>query len=146
MAEMDWVMCKITLGGDVGNVVYRSNFSPVSVPELDIIRMIHGEVNVNDIRWCATSQTTPMEEKARLLSIYKETDVNAVYPGRNPSGMPMLADERPETDTADEDPTVPPKKKRMTNTERLAAKGQTAAKIPDIKVPDDKPSNDPIFP
>jgi hypothetical protein len=139
--NMDWVTCKVTLGGDVTNIVYRSKFSPVSVPELDILRALHGEASVHEVTYLKTTQSSPAEEKARLMSIYKEADVTAIYPGRNPSGMPMLADDRPETDDEnDEDPTAPPKKKRMKAVDRLAAKGQTAAKVPEIVVPDDPPA------
>jgi hypothetical protein len=94
MAEIDFVTCRIALGGDLLNILYRSKYDPVSIPEIDILSRIHGDVHVTDIQYCETRESTPAEEKNRLLSKYSEQLVQEVFPGRNPN-MNMLAPDRP---------------------------------------------------
>jgi hypothetical protein len=85
MAEIDWVTCKIALGGDLRSIVFKSEFEPVTVPEIEIIAAIHGDASVSDVEYLKTEETTPGEEKNRLISIYPETVVSGIYPGRNPN-------------------------------------------------------------
>jgi hypothetical protein len=112
--ELDWVSCKIAIGGDVRQVIFRGPTNPVSVPELDILAAIHGDASVTDIKPIATTESTAAEEKNRLLSKYSGALVNGIFPGRSPN-MNMLAGVRPSA------PPAPDKKQRAT-TKHTAAK------------------------
>jgi hypothetical protein len=106
MAQLDWVSCKVALGGDIRNVVFRSQYDPVSVPELDIIAAIHGENSVTEIAYCTTTETTSADEKIRLAGKYGDKILNELFPGRNPN-MGMLAPDRPAGLEAESLPSVP---------------------------------------
>jgi hypothetical protein len=73
----------VRLAGDLGYVVPRDNFNPVSWPEIDVIRFIHGEDAVVEIKPIARVNQTAKQEKERLRLIYGPT-VEDVYPGKNP--------------------------------------------------------------
>jgi hypothetical protein len=106
VAELDWVTVKIAIGGDVRNIIYRGEFNPVTVPELEILAHLHGDGAVRDVQFLKTTQSNFAEEKLRLLSKYSENTVNAIFPGRNPNMGMVLAD-RPGKDVE-----VPAKKQR----------------------------------
>lgn len=116
MAEIDWVTCKLALGGDDRNVIYRSKHNPVTTPELEILSAIHGENSVRDVEFLKTTETTAGEEKLRLLSKYSERLVNSVFPGRTPN-MGMVFGDRPSPKT-----NAAPAKKERPGTKTTAAK------------------------
>lgn len=82
--EMHFVTCMIALGGDIRNVLPRTEFSPVSWPELDIIRSIHGDDSVTDIKPFVKVEQTAKQEKERLMHIYGAAVVENTFPGKNP--------------------------------------------------------------
>lgn len=73
----------VRLAGDLGHVVPRDNFSPVSWPEIDVLRFIHGDDAIVEIKVIARVNQTAKQEKERLRLIYGPV-VEDVYPGKNP--------------------------------------------------------------
>lgn len=83
---MDYVSCKIALGGDPANVLYRGPDHPVSWPEVRVLQQLHGEDNVFDCEFVAgrSESTTAQAEKMRLLGLYGSEAVGFCYPGSRP--------------------------------------------------------------
>ena len=81
---MDFVLCKIALGGDPGHVLYRGPDRPVSWPEVRVLQFLHGENNVFDCEFVRSEPVTGQAEKMRLLGLYGSEADNMVYPGQRP--------------------------------------------------------------
>jgi hypothetical protein len=81
---MDFVACKIALGGDSNNVLYRGPDAPVSWPEIRVLQHLHGEDNVFDCEFVGAEPATSQAEKMRLLGLYGAEAVNICYPGARP--------------------------------------------------------------
>ena len=81
---MDFVSCKIALGGDPNNVLYRGPDVPVSWPEVRVLQQLHGEDNVFDCVFERAEQATVQGEKMRLLGLYGSEAVGFCYPGSRP--------------------------------------------------------------
>jgi hypothetical protein len=69
-------------------VVVRDAFNPVSYPEIEVLRFIHGDDAVLDVKAIAKVEQSEREEKERLSLKYGTTTLETVFPGRNPQ-MPM---------------------------------------------------------
>lgn len=80
---MHYCTANIKLAGEHHTVVARDTFNPVSWPEIEIIRGIHGNDSVIDVKPFVSVNVTPKEEKDRLRAIYGPL-VEDVFPGRNP--------------------------------------------------------------
>ena len=81
---MDFVACKIALGGDSNNVIWRGPDVPVSWPEIRVLQHLHGEDNVFDCEYVGEDSSTTQAEKMRLLGLYGSEAVNICYPGSRP--------------------------------------------------------------
>ena len=81
---MDYVACKIALGGDSNNVIYRGPDVPVSWPEIRVLQHLHGEDNVFDCEYVSEDSSTTQAEKMRLLGLYGSEAVNICFPGSRP--------------------------------------------------------------
>jgi hypothetical protein len=81
---MDFVACKIALGGDSNNVLYRGPDVPVSWPEIRVLQHLHGEDNVFDCEFVGVEPATTQAEKMRLLGLYGAEAVNICFPGARP--------------------------------------------------------------
>jgi hypothetical protein len=81
---MDFVACKIALGGDSNNVIHRGPDAPVSWPEIRVLQHLHGEDNVFDCEYVGEEPATSQAEKMRLLGLYGSEAVNICYPGARP--------------------------------------------------------------
>jgi hypothetical protein len=81
---MDFVACKIALGGDSNNVIYRGPDVPVSWPEIRVLQHLHGEDNVFDCEYVGEEPATTQAEKMRLLGLYGSEAVNICFPGSRP--------------------------------------------------------------
>ena len=81
---MDYVACKIALGGDSNNVLYRGPDVPVSWPEVRVLQHLHGEDNVFDCEYVGQEHATTQAEKMRLLGLYGSEAVNICFPGARP--------------------------------------------------------------
>ena len=80
---MHFCTAKIALGGDDRNIMTRDRFSPVSWPELDILRFLHGEQSISEVSPFVRVNQNGREERARLALIYGEGPPQACWGGRN---------------------------------------------------------------
>jgi hypothetical protein len=80
----------VSIAGDHDNTVLRGHFNPVSWPETEILRFVHGADAVSDVRVFVDVPQTSADEKARLVSIYGAEPVKEIFPGKNPQ-MSMTA-------------------------------------------------------
>jgi hypothetical protein len=74
----------VRIGGDIRTVMPRGEFNPVSWPEIDVLRTLHGDEAVTDVKPIAKVQQTAKAEKLRLTHIYGAATVEDVFPGKNP--------------------------------------------------------------
>lgn len=81
---MHFVTCSVRLSGDLRSVVVRDTFAPVSWPEVEILRAIHGDDAIVDVKPFASVEQTPKAEKERLALKYGGETVENIFPGRNP--------------------------------------------------------------
>ena len=83
MPEYQLLTCNIALSGDLGNVVARGAWKPVTYPELIVLQFLHGEHAVTEIFECGhTEDREPREEKARLMAMYGAPLVDKeLFPG-----------------------------------------------------------------
>jgi hypothetical protein len=65
---MQIVNCTVAIAGEAGMTVYKER---VSVPEILVLRAIHGEDAVRNIEVIEDVEAESNEERARLTSIYK---------------------------------------------------------------------------
>lgn len=89
----------VAIAGDVGQQVYRTPFTPISLPEVNVLRYLHGDSAVQHIKPFADVQQTARDERDRLARIYGAVVGEAVYPGYSPNMDMTLID-------AELDPTV----------------------------------------
>lgn len=81
---MHFCTAMIALAGDISQLVARGEFNPVSWPEIDVLRHIHGEAAITQVKPFVSVQQTAKDEKARLQLIYGMDVLEEVFPGRNP--------------------------------------------------------------
>lgn len=81
---MHFCKAEIALGGDIRNVADRGYFSPVSWPEIDIIRALHGDEAIVRVEPFVLVEQNPRAERARLAEIYGEGPITQAWGGRNP--------------------------------------------------------------
>jgi hypothetical protein len=81
---MHFCTAKIQLAGDLRNVVHREQDRPISWPEAEILRYIHGEEAVLDVKPFVSVKQTAKQEKERLGLIYGHSVVDDIFPGKNP--------------------------------------------------------------
>lgn len=63
--------CTVAIGGEVGMTVAKER---VTVPELALLRVVHGEDAVRNIEIIADEDIDSSEERARLGSIYRSPE------------------------------------------------------------------------
>lgn len=89
MQKMDLCTCKITLGGDARQVVFRDKTRPMTYPEVDLMRYMHGDRFVNDVTVIKTVETTNAAEVEALRVKYGKVAREA-FPGSRPR-LPLEA-------------------------------------------------------
>ncbi len=80
----------VSIAGDAQQIVFRGHYNPISWPETEVIRFVHGDDAVNDVHVFADVEQSAPAEKERLRLIYGDEPLKEVFPGRNPQ-MPMHA-------------------------------------------------------
>lgn len=65
---MQIVNCTVAIAGEAGMTVYKER---VSVPEILVLRAVHGEDAVRNIEVIEDADVDSNEERARLTSMYK---------------------------------------------------------------------------
>lgn len=63
--------CTVAIGGEVGMTVAKER---VTVPELAILRVIHGEDAVRNIEVIADESMDSIEERSRLVAVYRSPE------------------------------------------------------------------------
>lgn len=86
---MQRVNCTVRLSGDTGNTVLKSD---VTVAEVAVLRSIHGNESVVDIKPVRQCKTPHREERDRLSLIYGAPRVAALFPGMIPR-LPVSLDD-----------------------------------------------------
>ena len=84
MPKMSMCSCVIKLASDHRTHVHRGRFSPVSWPELELIRHAHGKTAISDIVVVAETDVTSDAEAERLRMTYGNKVYDEVYPGLRP--------------------------------------------------------------
>jgi len=84
--KMHFCTAKINLAGQGLHIVNILATEPMSWPELQVMMAMHHEENVFAIKPIATIETTPTEEKRRLMAKYRGQQrlIEQVFPGRSP--------------------------------------------------------------
>lgn len=80
---MHYCTASIRLADENETVVVRDTFRPVSWPEVEIIRAVHGDTAVSDVKPFVKVTQTAKAEKERLRAIYGPV-VEDIFPGKNP--------------------------------------------------------------
>jgi len=104
--------CEISVAGDIRNTVVRDKFDPVTYPEVEILKLIHGAGSVSDVEVCGEIDRDPGEEKTRLLRKYPSRSVEALFPGSRP---PMETELRGAKAPAKKKKKAPAKKRARTD-------------------------------
>ena len=89
MAHFQLLTCSIAVGGDVLNVVAKHRFSPVTYPEMLVLKYLHGEAAVFDVHDCGHIVREDAAEMKRLIETYGAFVREKLFPGagmRLPSG------------------------------------------------------------
>jgi len=109
--------CSINIGGEGGMSVVKSF---VTVPELMVLRAIHGEDSVRNIEVTSNEDIESNEERSRLMSIYimPEGIVKDTLGATGP--LPKTIDESGIGDEFVISKTTPKKTKKASATEELA--------------------------
>jgi hypothetical protein len=89
---MHFCMAQVMIAGDNQQVVHRGLFSPVSWPEIEILRFIHGEDAVTEVKPFARIDQRPRDERDRLVQIYGAEPVERCFPGRSTRDIEMEAE------------------------------------------------------
>jgi hypothetical protein len=84
---MHFCKAKIQIGGDKNNAAVRTEFDPVSWPEIELLMMIHGDESITEVIPFVVMEQGPKDEKERLAAIYGGTAVTEAWGRRNPPEM-----------------------------------------------------------
>lgn len=94
MPAFDLINVQIALGGDIRSIVDRSwPENAVTFPEYEVLSRVHGEGSMRNPEVVGeTVNRTQAEERGRLMGLYGEEAVSAVYAGSS-SQLPVKAPE-----------------------------------------------------
>lgn len=85
--EIDRVTCMVAIAESVSQIIHRGEDNPVTHPEVEVLRELHGPDSVSEVEYFDSVERTERDEMNRLRGIYGLV-VDKVYPGRNP-GLEM---------------------------------------------------------
>lgn len=80
---MHFCRAKVLIGGDNRNVMVRSEFNPVSWPEVQVLQEVHGTGSVEDVEPFVAVKQKAKDERERLARIYGEAPLQQIWGGRN---------------------------------------------------------------
>ncbi len=89
---MHFCTAYVAIAGDKNQIVHRGRFNPVSWPEIEVLRAVHGDDSVTEVNPFVEVEQDPRAERERLVLIYGGEALNLCFPGRNPR-MDMNAPE-----------------------------------------------------
>lgn len=80
---MHFCTAHVAIGGDNRNVMYRDEFAPVSWPEVEVLREVHGPEAVTEVIPFVDVRQTARAERDRLVRRYGEEVMAARWGGKN---------------------------------------------------------------
>jgi hypothetical protein len=85
---MHFCTAHIAIGSDDRNTMVRGEYNPVSWPEIEILRLVHGEHAITEVVPFAEVRQDPKSERERLSEIYGAEHCANAWGGRSsPSEM-----------------------------------------------------------
>lgn len=81
---MHFCTADIALASDEQQVVSRGPRDPISWPEIDVLRTLHGDAAVRNVKPFVWVDQTAQAEQQRLLMIYGNVVTEKVFMGRRP--------------------------------------------------------------
>lgn len=82
MAKFQLLECHVAIGGDILNVVHRHAHTPVTFPELLVLRYVHGENSVTEVFEVGHIERDEAAEYARLCQVYDAAMIREkLFPG-----------------------------------------------------------------
>lgn len=81
---MHFCTARVMIGGDMGNIAVRDRFSPLSWPELEILKTLHGDDAVLDIQPFVRVPQPPRAERDRLALLYGDAVITHIWGGTRP--------------------------------------------------------------
>ena len=93
---MHFCTAMVMVAGDKDQIVYRDEFNPISWPEVELLRSIHGDDAVFQVKPFVKVDQNPREERQRLVLRYGKPYVDECFPGRGGN----IITEAPEADIA----------------------------------------------
>lgn len=82
MPKFQLLSAHINLAGDRGNTVVKGSSNPITLPELFVLRTLHGgNENVHTLVEVGEVERSAAEEYERLEHLYGAPVVNAIFPG-----------------------------------------------------------------
>jgi hypothetical protein len=93
---MHFCTAYIAIAGDRDQIIHRNAFDPVSWPEIEVLRHIHGDESVTEVAPFVHVRQDVRAERERLALKYGADAINACFPGRNP----RMEIDAPEADIA----------------------------------------------
>ena len=93
---MHFCTAMVMVAGDKDQIVYRDEFNPISWPEVELLRSIHGDDAVFQVKPFVKVDQNPREERVRLVLRYGKPYVDECFPGRGGN----IITEAPEADIA----------------------------------------------
>jgi len=124
---MQVVNCTVAIGGEAGMTVLKTN---VTVPEVMVLRAIHGEDAVRNIEVISNEDISSNDERDRLLAIYKmpEGIVKETIGATGP--LPKTIDESGIGDEFVISKTPTKKAKKASATEELTLPAEASDELP----------------
>ena len=81
---MHFCTAMVMVAGDKDQIVYRDEFNPISWPEVELLRSIHGDDAVFQVKPFVRVNQSPREERNRLVLRYGREYVDLAFgQGRN---------------------------------------------------------------
>jgi hypothetical protein len=80
---MHFCTVQVAISGDIQQVVHRNAMSPVSWPEVEVLRFVHGEDAITEIKPIARIDQGQRDERERLTLIYGREPVEKCFGARN---------------------------------------------------------------
>ena len=76
---MHFCTAYVQTAGDRDQTVYRDAFNPISWPEVEVLRQLHGDESVHTVTPFAWVQQSPREERIRLVLKYGKEIVDTAF-------------------------------------------------------------------
>ena len=76
---MHFCTAMVMVAGDKDQIVYRDEFNPISWPEVELLRSIHGDDAVFEVKPFVRVVQSPREERTRLVLRYGREYVDLAF-------------------------------------------------------------------